>query len=208
MIRSLTQAGYALFATLALVAASLPEARAATPAPTVAAVAAVGPDYLIGPGDRLQIYVWQNADLTVTVPVRQDGKVSTPLVEDMLAAGKTPSILARDIEAVLAEYVRSPKVNVFVLEAVSALSQVKVTGQVKNPEAMPFHEGMTVLDAVLAAGGLTDFAAGNRARVVRTVDGKQLELKVRLDKLLNSGDMSQNLVLRPGDVILIPQSRF
>jgi|SRR5580698_8958161 polysaccharide export outer membrane protein len=205
MIRSLTQAGYALFATLALVAASLPEARAATPAPTVAAV---GPDYLIGPGDRLQIYVWQNADLTVTVPVRQDGKVSTPLVEDMLAAGKTPSILARDIEAVLAEYVRSPKVNVFVLEAVSALSQVKVTGQVKNPEAMPFHEGMTVLDAVLAAGGLTDFAAGNRARVVRTVDGKQLELKVRLDKLLNSGDMSQNLVLRPGDVILIPQSRF
>jgi polysaccharide export outer membrane protein len=207
MIRSLTQAICALCATFAVVALSLPATEAATPAPA-AAVAAVGPDYLIGPGDKLQIYVWQNPDLTVTVPVRQDGKVSTPLVEDMLAAGKTPSVLARDIETVLAEYVRSPKVNVFVLEAVSAFSQVKVTGQVKTPQAMPFHEGMTVLDAVLAAGGLTDFAAGNRARVVRTVEGKQQEIKVRLDKLLNSGDMSQNVALRPGDVILIPQSRF
>ncbi|HTC53357.1 MAG TPA: XrtA/PEP-CTERM system exopolysaccharide export protein [Steroidobacteraceae bacterium] len=193
---------------MTLVAVCLPVARAASPPPPPAAVAAVGPDYLIGPGDKLQIYVWQNADLTVTVPVRQDGKVSTPLVEDMLAAGKTPSVLARDIEAVLAEYVRSPKVNVFVLEAVSAFSQVKVTGQVKTPQAMPFHEGMTVLDAVLAAGGLTDFAAGNRARVVRTVDGKQQEIKIHLDKLLNSGDMSQNVALRPGDVILIPESRF
>jgi polysaccharide export outer membrane protein len=208
MIRSLTQAVYTLCATLTLVAVCLPVARAASPPPPPAAVAAVGPDYLIGPGDKLQIYVWQNADLTVTVPVRQDGKVSTPLVEDMLAAGKTPSVLARDIEAVLAEYVRSPKVNVFVLEAVSAFSQVKVTGQVKTPQAMPFHEGMTVLDAVLAAGGLTDFAAGNRARVVRTVDGKQQEIKIHLDKLLNSGDMSQNVALRPGDVILIPESRF
>jgi polysaccharide export outer membrane protein len=207
MIRSLTQAICALCAIFAVVALSLPATEAATPAPAAAA-AAVGPDYLIGPGDKLQIYVWQNPDLTVTVPVRQDGKVSTPLVEDMLAAGKTPSVLARDIETVLAEYVRSPKVNVFVLEAVSAFSQVKVTGQVKTPQAMPFHEGMTVLDAVLAAGGLTDFAAGNRARVVRTVEGKQQEIKVRLDKLLNSGDMSQNVALRPGDVILIPQSRF
>jgi polysaccharide biosynthesis/export protein len=207
MIRSLTQAICALCAIFAVVAPSLPATEAATPAPAAAA-AAVGPDYLIGPGDKLQIYVWQNPDLTVTVPVRQDGKVSTPLVEDMLAAGKTPSVLARDIETVLAEYVRSPKVNVFVLEAVSAFSQVKVTGQVKTPQAMPFHEGMTVLDAVLAAGGLTDFAAGNRARVVRTVEGKQQEIKVRLDKLLNSGDMSQNVALRPGDVILIPQSRF
>jgi polysaccharide export outer membrane protein len=203
----LRRAVRALFTTLAVVAVCLPVAKAAAPM-AAPATAAVGADYLIGPGDRLQIYVWQNPDLTVTVPVRQDGKVSTPLVEDMLAAGKTPSILARDIETVLAEYVRSPKVNVFVLEAVSALSQVKVTGQVKTPEAMPFHEGMTVLDAVLAAGGLTDFAAGNRAKVVRTVNGKQQEIKVKLDKLLNSGDMSQNVALRPGDVILIPQSRF
>ncbi len=179
---------------------------AATPAATPAA--AVGSDYLIGPGDKLQVYVWQNPDLTVTVPVRQDGKVSTPLVEDMQAAGKTASALARDVEAVLAEYVRSPKVNVFVLEAVSAYSQVKVTGQVKTPQALPFHQGMTVLDAVLAAGGLTDFAAGNRAKVVRTVDGKQQEISVHLNKLLDGGDMSQNIALRAGDVLLIPQSRF
>lgn len=207
MMRLLKQTAHALCATLAVVVLFLPAAKAAPPAPAAAAPA-VGPDYLIGPGDKLQIYVWQNPDLTVTVPVRQDGKVSTPLVEDMLAAGKTPSVLARDIENVLSEYVRSPKVNVFVLEAVSAFSQVKITGQVKTPQAMPFHEGMTVLDAVLAAGGLTDFAAGNRSRVVRTVDGKQQEIKVRLDSLLNSGDMSQNVALRPGDVILIPQSRF
>ncbi len=181
---------------------------AETPAAIPATAATVGPDYRIGPGDKLQIYVWQNPDLSVTVPVRQDGRVSTPLVEDMLAAGKTASALARDIETVLAEYVRSPKVNIFVLEAVSALSQVKVTGQVKNPQALPYHEGMTVLDAVLAAGGLTDFAAGNRARVVRTVDGKQQQIIVRLGKLLDGGDMSQNIALRPGDVLLVPQSRF
>jgi polysaccharide export outer membrane protein len=209
MIRCIKHAAYTLFAALAVVAVSAPAAGApAAQAPVPAAAAAVGADYHIGPGDSLQVYVWQNPDLSVTVPVRQDGKVSTPLVEDMLAAGKTPSELARDIERVLAEYVRSPKVNVFVLVAVSALSQVKVTGQVKTPQALPFHEGMTVLDAVLAVGGLTEFAAANRARVVRTVDGKQQEIKVRLDKLLEKGDMSQNIALRPGDVLLIPQSRF
>lgn len=204
MIRLFRQAAYA---ALTAVAVSIPVAAApAAAGPTPAAV--VSADYRIGPGDSLQIYVWQNPDLSVTVPVRQDGKVSTPLVEDMLAAGKTPSELARDVEKVLAEYVRSPKVNVFVLNAISALSQVKVTGQVKTPQALPFHEGMTVLDAVLAVGGLTDFAAGNRARVVRTVDGKDQDIKIRLDRLLEKGDMSQNITLRPGDVLLIPQSRF
>jgi polysaccharide export outer membrane protein len=204
MIRSIS--ARALFAALAV--ATVSASVAAAPAPVPAAAATVGPDYRIGPGDSLQIYVWQNPDLSVTVPVRQDGRVSTPLVEDMLAAGKTASQLARDIEKVLAEYVRSPKVNVFVMNAVSALSQVKVTGQVKAPQALPYHEGMTVLDAVLAVGGLTEFAAGNRARVVRTVDGKQQEFKIRLDRLLDKGDMSQNIALRPGDVLLIPQSRF
>src|SRR5690606_22975679 len=159
-------------------------------------------------GDSLQVFVWQNPDLSVTVPVRQDGKVSTPLVEDMVAAGKTASDLARDIENVLAEYVRTPKVNVFVMEAESAFSQVKVTGQVLNPQALPYRDGMTVLDAVLAVGGLTDFAAGNRAKIVRAVDGKTQEIKVRLGRLLDSGDMAQNVVLRPGDVLLVPQARF
>jgi len=206
MNRLIKEAAYTFFAALAVAVVSVPAAEA--PAAVPANAAAIGPDYRIGPGDSLQIYVWQNPDLTVTVPVRQDGKVSTPLVEDMVAAGKTASQLARDIEGVLAEYVRSPKVNVFVLNAISALSQVKVTGQVKTPQALPYHEGMTVLDAVLATGGLTDFAAGNRAKVVRTVDGKQQEIKVRLGRLLDSGDMSQNITLRPGDVLLIPESRF
>ena len=203
MIRLVSQVACVLIAALAVAAVS---ARAGSDPPPAAA--AVGPEYRIGPGDSLQIYVWQNPDLSVTVPVRQDGKVSTPLVEDMLAAGKTASELARDIEKVLSEYVRSPKVNIFVLNAVSALSQVKVTGQVKNPQALPYHEGMTVLDAVLAVGGITDFAAGNRAKVVRTADGKAQEIKIRLDRLLEKGDMSQNIALRPGDVLLIPQSRF
>jgi polysaccharide export outer membrane protein len=206
MISSLKQAAHLLLAVLAITAAS---AFAADPPPAPpATVAGVGADYLIGPGDRIQVYVWQNPDLSVSVPVRQDGKVSTPLVEDMQAAGKTASHLARDIETVLAEYVRTPKVNIFVVEAVSALSQVKVTGQVKDAKALPFHEGMTVLDAVLAAGGLTDFAAGNRARVVRNVNGKQVEINVRLKKLLDSGDMSQNIPLKAGDVLLVPESRF
>jgi len=206
MIRLINHAIGALCVAFTLAAASAAGADAPVTAPPAAAT--VGPDYRIGPGDSLQIYVWQNPDLSVTVPVRQDGKVSTPLVEDMLAAGKTASQLARDIERVLAEYVRSPKVNVFVLVAVSALSEVKVTGQVKTPKALPYHEGMTVLDAVLAVGGLTDFAAGNRAKVVRTMDGKEQEIKIRLDRLLEKGDMSQNITLRPGDVLLIPQSRF
>lgn len=200
------QAAHTLFVALAVTAVSVSVAGAPVTVPATAAT--VASDYVIGPGDKLQIYVWQNPDLSVTVPVRQDGKISTPLVEDMLAGGKTASTLARDIEKVLAEYVRSPKVNIFVLEAVSAFSQVKVTGQVKTPQALPYHEGMTVLDAVLAAGGLTDFAAGNRAKVVRTVDGKQQQIEVRLNKLLDGGDMSQNIPLRPGDVLLVPQSRF
>ena len=205
MSRLILRAGHAVLIALVFAAASVPAAEPPAPAP---GTAAVGPDYLIGPGDSLQIYVWQNPDLSVTVPVRQDGRLSTPLVEDMVAAGKTASQLARDIEKVLSEYVRSPKVNIFVLTAVSALSQIKVTGQVKTPQAVPYHEGMTVLDAVLAAGGLTDFAAANRTKVVRMVDGKQQEIGVRLGKLLDGGDMKQNIALRPGDVLVVPQSRF
>lgn len=194
---------FALLAASLLMVAIAPAAEVPQGSP-----APVKSDYVIGPGDSLQVYVWQNPDLSVTVPVRQDGKVSTPLVEDMQAAGKTASALARDIETVLSEYVRSPKVNVLVMQAVSALSQVKVTGQVKTPQALPFREGMTVLDAVLAVGGLTDFAAGNRAKVIRVTAGRQQEIPVRLGKLLNGGDMSQNIALRPGDVLLVPQTRF
>ena len=170
--------------------------------------AVVSPNYLIGPGDSLHVFVFQNEELSVTVPVRPDGKISTPLVEDMVAVGKTPSQLARDIEKSLSEYVKSPKVNVVVMGAMSIYSQVKVIGQVKTPQSLPFRDGMTVLDAVLAVGGLGQFAAGNRAHLVRTENGKQTEIKVKLDALVNNGDMKQNLPLKPGDVLVVPESRF
>jgi polysaccharide export outer membrane protein len=185
--------------------AAAPSSAAAVP---MAQAAPVAPDYIIGPGDELQVFVWRNPDLTVTVPVRPDGKISTPLDEDMPAVGKSPQLLARDIEKVLAEYVKSPQVNIIVTKPASVYSQVKVIGQVLHPGAVPYRDGMTVLDAVLAVGGLTTFAAGNRAHLVRTEAGKQTEIKVKLDSLVNSGDMSQNLVLKPGDVVVVPESRF
>lgn len=168
----------------------------------------VSDDYMIGPGDTLQVFIWRNPELTTTVPVRPDGKISTPLVEDMVAVGKTPSVLARDIEKVLAEYVRSPQVNVIVTLPTSAFSQVKVIGQVLRPQSVPYRDGLTVLDAVLAVGGLAPFAAGNRGKVVRTVNGKTTEIKVKISNLVNNGDMRQNIALQPGDVIVIPESRL
>jgi polysaccharide export outer membrane protein len=195
------------FLSLALVVLLPFAAFADTPMPSLAAQA-VHEDYVIGPGDMLQVYVFRNPELTVTLPVRPDGKISTPLVEDMVAVGKTPSKLARDIEKALAQYVKTPQVNVIVTQPQSAFSQVKIVGQVKNPQSLAFHEGMKVLDIVLASGGLSEFAAGNRAVLDRVVDGKEQKIKVRVDKLINDGDMTQNLPLRPGDTLFIPQSRF
>ena len=198
--------------TVALwILAAIPQLQAVAAEPQVAAPgpdAGVPADYRIGPGDTLKVYVFQNDELSATVPVRPDGKISTPLVEDMVAVGKSPSQLARDIEKSLAEYVKSPKVNVVVMVAVSVFSQVKIIGQVKTPQALPYRDGMTVLDAVLAVGGLGQFAAGNRAHIVRTENGKQMEIKVKLDSLVNSGDMKQNLLLKPGDVLVVPETRF
>jgi polysaccharide export outer membrane protein len=180
---------------------------AAAESPAVAA-SAVPADYLIGPGDTVQVFVWRNPDLTVTVPVRPDGKISTPLVEDMVAVGKTPSKLARDVEKALSQYVKSPQVNIIVTQPMSVFSQIKVIGQVLHPQALPYREGMTVLDAVLAVGGLGQFAAGNRAHIARMVNGTTQEIKVKLDSLVNNGDMRQNLTLQPGDVLVVPESRF
>ena len=178
------------------------------PVPPAMAAPAVHDDYVIGPGDTLQVYVFRNPELTVTLPVRPDGKISTPLVEDMVAVGKTPSGLARDLEKALSQYVRSPQVNVIVTQPQSAFSQVKVVGQVLHPQSLAYREGMTVLDVVLATGGLSEFAAGNRAVLDRVVNGKEQKIKIKIDKLVNHGDMTQNLPLRPGDTIFIPQSRF
>lgn len=196
--------------TPAAAPASTPASSGATaaagqtnPAPSV-----VGADYIIGPGDTIQIYVWRNPELTVTMPVRPDGRISAPLVEDMVAVGKSPSALSRDIEKVLAEFVRSPQVNVIVTSPAGLLSQVKAVGQVENPQAVSYRAGMRVLDLVLAAGGLTDYAAGNRAKLVRTENGKSTDMRVKLDRLINKGDMTQNLLLQPGDVLVVPETRL
>jgi polysaccharide export outer membrane protein len=194
--------------------ATSPPASAPTAVPPAAMPAAgsdsTGDQYIIGPGDTIQVFVWRNPELSVTVPVRPDGKISTPLVEDMTAVGKTPTILARDIEKVLAEYIRTPQVNIIVSNALSAFSQVKIVGQVRTPQAIPYREGMRVLDALLLVGGVTDFASPNRARIVRQVQGraKPTELRVKLGALLERGDMRQNLELKPGDVLIVPQSIF
>jgi polysaccharide export outer membrane protein len=201
-------------AILGALASCLPPLASAQPPAPPAAHTATAPSsednsqYLIGPGDTLQVFVWRNPDLSITLPVRPDGKISTPLVENMRAEGKTPSQLARDMESVLAEYIKTPKVNIIVTQPVSALSQVQIVGQVVHPQAVPFHEGMKVLDVVLQAGGLSQFAAGNRARLVRSENGKSHEIRVKLENLVQKGDMTQNLPVQPGDVLVVPQTLF
>src|SRR5580658_6333622 len=184
-------------------ASSAPAEPPATPSQAVAKAA--DSNYIIGPGDSLEVFVWRNPELSVTVPVRPDGKISTPLVEDMVAVGKNAPQLARDMEKVLAEYVRSPKVNIIVTVPTSTFSQVKIVGQVQHPMALPYREGMTVLDALLAVGGLTQFASGNRARIVRMDKGQETVIHVKLSDLLNSGDVHENVALKPGDVLVVPQ---
>jgi polysaccharide export outer membrane protein len=170
---------------------------------------AVQTEYRIGPGDNLQVFVWNHPELTVTVPVRPDGLISTPLVEDLHAEGKTPSQLSRDLEKALAEYVRSPTVNVIVTSFVGAFSdQVRVVGQAQKPQSLPYRANMTLLDVMIAVGGLAEYAAGNRAAIVRQENGKQLRIPVRLTDLLNEGDINANMTMRPGDVLIIPESRF
>ncbi len=165
-------------------------------------------DYQIGPGDTLQIFVWRSPELSTEVPVRPDGKISTPLVEDMLAVGKTPAQLAGDIEVALAEFIRGPKVSVIVSSAVGTLSQVQVIGQVTTPSAVPYRAGLRVLDVLLQVDGITEFAAPNRSLLIRTENGKETRTRIRLGDLLDDGDLSQNRELKPGDIIVVPQSRF
>lgn len=184
-------------------------AQEEAPAPQAPPPSAVPADYIIGPGDSIDVFVWRNPELSVSVPVRPDGKISTPLVEDMVAVGKTPSQLARDVEAVLGEYIRNPQVNIIVTQPVSAFSRVTAIGQLASPGSFPYREGMRVLDVVLAAGGLSPFAAGNRARLVRTdADGKRTEIRVRLKDLMEKGRLQDNIEIRPGDVLVVPESLF
>lgn len=190
-------------------AAETAEPSADQPPAEVARDEDAADQYVVGPGDTIQVFVWRNPELSVIVPVRPDGKISTPLVEDMVAVGKTSSQLARDIEVVLAEYVRSPQVNIIVTNAVSTFSQVKVIGEVVTPQSVPYRDGLTVLDVVLTVGGLTEFAAGNRARIVRkNAAGENLEIKVRLEALVRQGKIAENVDVQPGDVLIVPASFF
>jgi polysaccharide export outer membrane protein len=182
---------------------------AQTPAHVPAPSAVSDPAYLIGPGDAIQIFVWRSPELSVTVPVRPDGKISSPLVEDMVAVGKSPSQLARDIEVRLAEYVRSPQVNVIVTAPANAFNQVKVIGQVAQPRSLAYRAGMTALDAVLETGGLSEFAAGNRAILIRKdANGKETRQKLKLNDIVKKGKLSANVELKPGDVLIVPESVF
>lgn len=165
--------------------------------------------YLIGPGDTLQIFVWDHPDLTTGVQVRPDGRISTPLVEDLRADGRTPTELARDVELVLGEYVVSPVVTVIVQNFVGQVDQqIRVVGEATQPQALQYRQGMRVLDVLIAVGGLSEFASGNRSRVLRRIGGEEVSIRVRLDDLLNDGDVEQNIAILPGDILVIPQSVF
>lgn len=163
-------------------------------------------EYLVGPGDSLNIVVWRNAELSATVPVRPDGKISTPLVDDMQAAGKTPSQLSADMEKVLGEYLRTPEVSVIVTGQ-GAANQIQVIGEVNNPQSLSYRAGLKLLDVLVAVGGLTEFAAGNRANLIRQTQNGQAECRLRLKDLVG-GDMSSNIDVYPGDVLVIPETRF
>jgi len=165
--------------------------------------------YVIGPGDMLQVSVWHNPELSTSVPVRPDGRISTPLVTDVVAAGKTSEQLGHDIEAQLKKYVADPIVTVMVSNFVGPYSQqVRIVGEASTPKALPYLAHMTVLDAMIAAGGLTPYASGNRAKLVRRIGGKETETTLRISDLLKDGDLSANTELQPGDIIIIPQSFF
>lgn len=167
------------------------------------------PDYRIGPGDNLQIFVWRNPEVSITVPVRPDGRISVPLIEDLEAAGMTPTQLAREIERELGVYIQDPLVTVMVTSFIGPFAQqVRVVGEAARPQAIPYRANMTLLDVMIAVGGVTEFAAGNRATIVRVVDGSQRQYAVRLDDLVKNGDISANVQMLPGDVLIVPESWF
>ena len=196
--------GAALTATFALCIAGCQ-----TPYPA-APVSATTPDYdyHIGPLDTVNVIVWRNPELSMSIPVRPDGKITTPLVDDLPALGKTPTELERDMEKALVKYIRDPVVTVVVTSfAGPANEQIRVVGEATKPSVLPYRKNMTVLDVMIAVGGLTDFADGNGARIFRVADGGKL-YSVRLRDLVKRGDITANVDMRPGDILIIPQSWF
>ncbi len=165
--------------------------------------------YIIGPGDSLNVFVWRNPELNTSVGVRPDGKFSTSLVEDLPASGRTPSELAREIEVVLAEFIRDPLVTVTVGGFVGEYyEQIRVLGEAQNPISIPYRKNMSLLDVMIAVGGLTEFAAGNRTTLVRITGDKQSEYRVRIEDLIKDGDITANVPMQPGDILIIPEAWF
>lgn len=181
------------------------------PATFVAMQEGPGEEYVIGPLDKLTIHVWRNDELGAEVQVRPDGRITTPLVADMPAVGKTPTMLAEDIRLQLSQYIADPLVTVIINEFAGTFSQqVRVVGATEQPASIPYRANMTLLDAMISVGGLSEFAAGNRARLIRfdRTTGGQREYALRLSDLLRRGDSQANVMLMPGDVIIIPESMF
>lgn len=176
------------------------------PAPLAASDAEY--NYVIGPGDNINIVVWRNPELSMSVPVRPDGKITTPLVEDLPALGKDSTTLARDIEKELAKFIREPVVTVIVTQFVGPYSeQIRVVGEAGKPQVLAYKQKMTLLDVMIAVGGMTEFADGNAATILRTAEGNK-QYSVRIKDLVKRGDVSANVEMRPGDVLIIPQSWF
>lgn len=193
---------------LSIAALTLVSGCASTFPPAPATASTPEYNYLIGPGDSLRIEVWRNPEVSANVPVRPDGKITTPLVEDLPALGKDSSTLARDIEAALSKYIRDPIVTVIVTSFVGPYSeQIRVVGEAAKAQTLPYRQKMTLLDVMIAVGGITDFADGNRASILRTSEGNK-QYSVKLESLLKDGDVSANVEMRPGDVLIIPQSWF
>jgi len=204
-----TLTGVAACAALCMLAACSGPRDTLPPAPFVSPNEGPGPHYLIGPLDSLSIFVWRNPELSVGVTVRPDGRFAMPLVDDLPATGKTPSQLARDIETELSEILQQPIVTVLVNGFVGPLSQqVRVVGEAAEPQSIAFRANMTLLDVMIVVGGLTEFASGNRATLIRFEDGEQREYRVRIDDLIRDGDINANVKIYPGDVIIIPESFF
>ncbi len=196
----------ALLSALAAACTSLPEAPG-VPEPTEVVADASG--YRIAPGDDLQIFVWQDRDLSLKVRVRPDGRISMPLLADVEAAGRTPAELGRELETRLAEFVQRPLVTVIVTDFSGPLDrQIRVVGEAMRPQSLPWRPGMTVLDAVIAVGGLTPFADGNRTVLVRRTAEGPKRYRVRLADLMRRGDIDANVGLAPGDVLIVPEAIF
>ena len=166
-------------------------------------------DYLIGPGDNVNIIVWHNPEVSMSVPVRPDGKITTPLVEDLPAMGKTSTHLARDVEKALATFIQDPVVTVIVTGFTGPYTeQIRVIGEAGKPQALHYNKGMSLMDVMIAVGGITNFASGNKASIIRNIDGKTQHVAVRLNDLIRDGDISANIPVRPGDILVIPESFF